>query len=108
MKRRRRVDYKELRSLIGKLNHVCFIIPDAKHFMNNLRRMEYLARFKKKVKLSRGAMDNLELWLSFLKSAAKGISINRVIFRKSTITTFSDASEAGIGGFCPKTGIRWR
>ena len=55
--------------------------------MKNLRRMEYLARFKTKVKLSRGAMDNLELWLSFLESAEKGISINRVVFRKPTITT---------------------
>ena len=76
--------------------------------MNNLRRMEYLAKFKKKIKLSRSAMDDLELWLSFLESAAKGISINRVVFRKPTITTFSDASEAGIGGFCPKTGFGWR
>ena len=76
--------------------------------MKNLQRMEYLAKFKKKIKLSRSAMVDLELWLSFLESAAKGISINRVVFRKPTITTFSDASEAGIGGFCPKTGFGWR
>ena len=30
------------------------------------------------------------------------------MFRKPTITTYSDASEAGIGGFCPKTGTGWR
>ena len=60
-KRRKGIKHKELHRLIDKLNHVCFIIPDAKHFMNNLRRMEYLVRFKKKVKLSRDAMDDLEL-----------------------------------------------
>ena len=31
---------KEIETLIGKLNHVCFIIPDARHFMNNLRKAE--------------------------------------------------------------------
>ena len=107
-KNRKKVVAKDLQTLIGKLNHVCFVIPDARHFMNNLRKMEKLARFRKKVKLSRGAMDDLDLWLEFLASAAAGISINRVIFRKPTITTFSDSSELGIGGFCPKTGIGWR
>jgi hypothetical protein len=108
MKKRKGVKRKELQRLIGKLNHVCFIIPDAKHFMNNLRRMECLAKFKGKVKLSHGTMKDLELWLSFIESAAAGISINRVVFRKPTIITFSDASEAGIGGYCPKTGVGWR
>jgi hypothetical protein len=73
-----------------------------------LRKMEYLARFKKKVKLSSSTMGDLQLWLSFIESAQRGISINRVVFRKPTITTFSDASEAGVGGFCPKTGVMWR
>jgi hypothetical protein len=50
-----------------------------------------LEKFKRKVKLSHGTMKYLELWLSFIKSAAAGISINRVIFRKPTIITFSDA-----------------
>ena len=107
-KNRKRVQAKDLRTLIGKLNHVCFVIPDAKHFMNNLRKMETLVRFRPKVKLSRGAMDDLDLWLDFLKLAEAGISINRVIFRKPTITTFSDSSELGTGGFCPSTGIGWR
>ena len=108
MARRKAVKHKDLQRLNGKLNHVCFIIPDAKHFMNNLRRMEHLAKHKKKVKLTHGTMKDLELWLSFIESAAAGISINRIVFRKPTIITFSDASEAGIGGYCPKTGVGWR
>ena len=60
------------------------------------------------MKLSRRTLDDLDLWLEFLESAKTGISINRVIFRKPTITTFSDSSECGIGGFCPQTGIGWR
>ena len=108
MKRRKQVKHKQLQSLNGKLNHMCFIIPDARHFMNNLRKMEYLARFKPKIKLSHGAMEDLRLWLSFIESAEEGISINRVVFRKPTIVTYSDASEAGIGGYCPKNRVAWR
>ena len=77
--------------------------------MNNLRKMEALAgrSASKKVKLTRRTLDDLTLWLEFLESAKKSISINRVIFRKPTLTTFSDSSKIGIGGFCPQTGIMW-
>jgi len=108
MKAKKTVIYEDLSTLIGKLNHVCYIIPDARHFMNNLRKMESIARRRPKVKLTRGTIDDLNLWLEFLISAKDGISINRVIFRKPNIITFSDSSEAGIGGFCPQTGVMWR
>ena len=52
-------------------------------------------------------MDGLILWLEFLHLAKAGIYTNRVIFRKPTLTTFSNLSEIGIGGFCPYTGIVW-
>jgi len=108
LRKKKKASYQELASIIGKLNHVCFIIPDARHFMNNLRRAETTARIRKISKLNRRTLDDLALWLDFLQSAHQGISINRVIFRKPTITTFSDSSEFGIGGFCPQTGIAWR
>ena len=63
--------YGDLSTLIGKLNHVCFIIPDAKYFMNNLRKMESLARRRSKVKLTRGTINDLTLWLDSLKSAKR-------------------------------------
>ena len=105
---RKAVKLRDIQRLLGRLNHVCFIIPDAKHFMNNLRKMEYLAEFRKKVKLSHTTVEDLKLWLIFLESACRGISINRVVFRKPTIASFSDALETRIGGFCPKTGVIWR
>ena len=49
---KRTVTYKESSTLISKLNHICFIIPDARYFMNNLQKMEALAQRKKKVKFS--------------------------------------------------------
>ena len=75
--------------------------------MNNLWMMEVLAQRKKKLKLSRQTLDDLILRLVLLKSAKVSISISRVIFRKLTITTFSDSSEIGTGGFCLQTGVGW-
>ena len=60
-KNRKKVKAKDLQTHIGKLNHVCFVIPDARHFMNNLCKMEKLARFRQKVNLSKGAMDDIDL-----------------------------------------------
>ena len=104
----KRVKYDDISQLIGRLNHVCFIIPDARHFMANLRKMESIARNKGWVNLSRRALDDLELWLEFLDSAKNGISINRIVFRKPTLITYSDSSEIGIGGYSPFTGVAWR
>ena len=53
-------------------------------------------------------MSNLKLLLSFLESTEKGSSTNYVVFCKSTIKTFSDASKAGMGGFSSKTDAMWR
>ena len=53
--------------------------------------MEVLAQRSKgkKVKLNRKMTDDLILWLEFLQSAKAGISINRIVFRKPIIATFS-------------------
>ena len=76
--------------------------------MNNLWKMEYLTEFRKKVKLSHTAVEDLKLWMIFLELACRDISINRVVFRKPTIASFSDALRIGIGGFWPKTSVAWR
>ena len=53
---------KELSSLIGHLNHVSFIIPDARHFMNHLRAMVKIATLNAKpIALSTSTKDNLRL-----------------------------------------------
>ena len=72
-------------TLVGQLNHVCYIIPDAWHFMNHLRAIEKLAETKKRpVALSVDAKEDLKLWLNFLASTASGILLNRIVFQKPT------------------------
>jgi hypothetical protein len=45
---------------------------------------------------------------SFLKYAAKGVSLNNLVFRKPTWIYRSDASEFGLGGYNITSGIGWR
>ena len=91
--------YKELASLIGRLNHVAFIVPSPRHFMNRLRKLETKAAKFGLVKISAEARKDLRLWLEFLQKANKGISINNIIFRKVTSLNLSDSCEMGIGGY---------
>ena len=96
---KRTITHQELSSLIGRLSHVCFITPDARHLMVNLRRMEATTQKTKGVKLYRWTLNGSDLWLNFLESEKAGISISRVIFRKPTLTTFFNSSAIEIGGF---------
>ena len=78
---RRLIGKDALSTLVGRLNHVCYIIPDAWHFMNHLRAIEKLSETKKRpVTLSADAKEDLKLWLDFLASAASGILLNRIVF----------------------------
>ena len=98
-----------LASLVGRLNHVCFVIPDARHFRNHLRKMKQVAEsVERSIRISLGARKDLQLWLQFLEYAAKGISINLVVFRKPTLQSLSDASPWGIGGLSLTTLVGWR
>jgi LysM repeat protein len=100
--------YKELASLIGRLNHVAFIIPSARHFMNRLRKLETKAAKFGSVKITAEARKDLKLWLKFLLKANRGISINNIIFRKVTSLNLSDSCEMGIGGYGHHSGMAWR
>jgi hypothetical protein len=51
---------------------------------------------------------DIQLWIRLLqKMCSKGADINNITFTQPTDTTFSDACEHGIGGFCT-SGLAWR
>ena len=100
---------KEMESTIGRLNHVGYIIPNSRYFLNRLRNL--LARCSKYGKqiLKHWERDDLFLWLKFLESASSsGISFNAISYTKHTTTIMTDASEGGLGGYNPSTGLAWR
>ena len=105
----KRISCENLKSLVGRLDHVCFVIPDARHFMSRLRSLQKTSSSANKfAKLDAATRQDLRLWLDFLSAARDGISLNRIVFRKPTLQSYSDASEFGIGGYSPSTGVAWR
>ncbi|KAL7526102.1 hypothetical protein ACHAWF_006679, partial [Thalassiosira exigua] len=100
--------YDSLKTLVGRLEHACFVIPSARHFMNRLRRLKDKADKYKSAKIDNESMKDLILWIKLLNRAEKGISINNVIFRSPSSTVITDASETGIGGYCLSSDYLWR
>ena len=102
------ISWDEAKTLVGRLNHVGFIIPCARHFLNRIRRLEYVADKHGQAMILPGALADLKLWIKFLERAGQGMSINAIVFRKPTTITLSDACEYGMGGYDLKTGRAWR
>ena len=96
-----------LESTIGRLNHIGYLIPSARHFLSRLRKLQFKARFRRQITIPNLVIEDLRLWLDFLKKANKGVSMNLLTFRKPTNTYRSDACEHGLGGFSEQ-GHAWR
>jgi hypothetical protein len=98
------VSYEHLDTLIGRLNHCGFLIPQARHFMGRIRTAKHAASKRRYARLSTGVQLDLGLWLSFLASAGAGIDMNNLTFRHPTHVSRVDASEHSIGGYSLITG----
>jgi hypothetical protein len=104
----KRVTYGELESTLGRLNHVGYIIPLARHFLNKLRLRIRQRRHKHQhISLNSEELEDLDLWCFFLSAARTGISLNRVTTRKPSKICWSDSCPYGIGGFL-LSGRAWR
>jgi hypothetical protein len=100
--------YGELESMLGRLNHVAYIIPLARHFLGKLRLRLHQRRHKnQEMTLNAEEVADLDLWIKFLEKASTGISMNRVTIRKPSKICWSDSCPFGIGGFL-LSGRAWR
>jgi hypothetical protein len=73
--------HEDLETLVGRLNHVCFVIPVAQHFMSRLRWLLITSRQGRRIRLRPQVLADVRLWLSFLRLAHRGISLNLISFR---------------------------
>ena len=99
-----------LESMIGKLNHVVYIIPLSRYFLNRLRDTLTYAIQRKHSFLTLGerSKEYLKLWLEFLSNASKpGININNMTFTIPNAFLVSDACTRGLGGYT-SNGYAWR
>ena len=99
-------EFKELATLVGQLEHVCNVLPSARHFMNRTRQIAALAG-KKSVKIPDKVKKDLVLWIKFINKAKEGISINNIIFRYPNSAPITDSRETGIGGYSLTSKILW-
>jgi hypothetical protein len=100
--------YADLDSLVGKLNHVAFLIPLARHFLTRLRSLiDWNKHQQQQITLSRNALLDCQLWEGFLLKASQGMSMNRITNRQPTKLAVSDSCPFGIGGFL-LDGRAWR
>jgi len=103
------ISSKTLESTIGRLNHVGYIMPTGRYFLNRLRHL--LARCERygKQQMQNFEKEDLKLWLTFLERASlQGISTNNITYTECTSYLITDACEFGLGGFNMKTGEAWR
>jgi hypothetical protein len=103
-----RVTHKELKTLIGRLQHVANVLTEGSHFLNHLRSAEMRAARHGGTRLTQAARSTLHIWLTFLLKAAKGIDINTIVSRLPDHIIRTDACEFGLGGYNLKTGRAWR
>ena len=91
---------RDLQSLIGKLNFVCYIIPAGRCF---LRRLHDATRGPsvpgRKIVLSPEMLEDLGLWNKFLHQFnAKRILARRESFSSQDLNICTDSSKLGFGG----------
>ena len=116
----KKITYKDLDTIVGRLNHAAQALPLARYFLNRIRRAairgtshltpENRQRSNKySVWLSEAVLSDLRLFEeSFPPRLHTGISLNLLTFRRPTHIFWSDACPSGIGGFSQKSGKAWR
>jgi hypothetical protein len=103
-----RTTFGDLETTVGRLNHVAYVIPLARHFLNWLRAKFRTPRHKhQSIRLAAEEVQDLTLWTRFLTEAHKGISLNRITICVPSKLTISDACPFGVGGYSLR-GPAWR
>jgi hypothetical protein len=94
----RRTTFGALETTVGRLNHVAYVNPLARHFLNRLRaKIRILHHKHQSIRLATEEVQDLTLWTRFLTEAHKGISLNRITIRVPSLLTISDACPFGVG-----------
>ena len=96
----------DIETMIGRLNHVGYIIPLSRHFLHRLRSLLTSNWNRHTKRFHQSHKDDLKLWITILSTAALGINMNLLCFRRPDVTCWSDASLTGIGGY-DSTGRAW-
>ena len=104
-----RVKSKQMETMIGRLNHIGYVLPHARYFLNRIRRLQKRCEKYGPQKVSKAERNDLILWKDYIHQASQiGISLNLIAFTKVDTTIYTDASSHGMGGYNPTSGMAWR
>eukprot|EP00978_Attheya_sp_CCMP212_P032524 scaffold127488_cov44-Attheya_sp.AAC.2 len=97
-----------METLIGRLDHMCTIMPMARHFMSRLQFLKVRCHKKRGTKVQEDEVEDLKLMYIFLMHARDGVNMNLITFRRPNIVLRLDASTShGLGGYT-SDGRVWR
>lgn len=97
----------KLETLVGRLNHMAYILPNARHFLS------HISAGATREQTAEGQTATMRLWTTwpalwedFLGNAHSGVLMNLLVTRMPT-KVWSDACPYGIGGYS-LSGQAWR
>jgi hypothetical protein len=100
-----------LETLVGRLNHTAYVLPNARHFLSRIRATLGRASggnvSRRNLTISSEALNDLALWEEFLADVHTGVSMNLLVTRTPNKVCWSDACPYGIGGY-NLSGRAWR
>ena len=95
-----KVKTKQIESTIGRLNHVGYILPQGRYFLNRIRYLQKRCEKYGPQKISKLERKDFELWIEFLENASQvGVNLNLISFTKPDCKIYTDASSHGMGGY---------
>jgi hypothetical protein len=109
----KKVSYKKLETVVGRLNHSASACPLMRYFLNRIKNTltawnQSLAPKKCEHYLSKPVLEDLKLWRDhFLPKIVQGISLNLISFRRPSYICWSDACPRGLDGY-DYMGHAWR
>mmetsp|Transcript_17988 Transcript_17988/g.27236 ORF Transcript_17988/g.27236 Transcript_17988/m.27236 type:complete len:236 (-) Transcript_17988:2083-2790(-) len=91
---------QDLDSMVGQLNHAAYVIPLSRHFLARLRSCHgNRIRKRQQITLSFQELEDLKLWIKFLKQSNDRISMNLLTLQTPSKKAVSDSCPFGMGGF---------
>ena len=106
----KRIRHSILETILGRLQHAAAILSEGSHFLNRIRTAEQRAKQARSgsSRLCVETRKDLAYWISLLDRAAKGVSLNLLVYRVPDQILRTDACEHGLGGYSLTTGRAWR
>jgi hypothetical protein len=101
-----RMTKKALKSTIGHLGHIGFVIPWVFHFLSRLRTLLSRARNKRAITFDENCKNDLVLMLKILDKSKGGIDMKLLGLRSPDRIYYSDSCPAGLGGYSNQ-GFTW-